>query len=312
MENNQTTPPEEPKKESKRKGLLFFVFFQSAVIIALIWLYWNQTIRIETEIKEKIIYIDKSNAFQAELATLKEEYHTLETDDAALKHQLEENIKKIEDLEKQAAKHKDDAYIISKLKKEAGTLREIMKGYIKTIDSLNTLNQTIIAEKKKVEEDLTSEKGKTTQLSKEKDELNAVVAKGSALSARSLIVRGVRLKSGGKKEDESSKAKKVQKIKVVFTVSDNKIAKAGDKDIYVRILSPDGKELAKSTEESEMFNLPNGTRSYFSAKKTINYNNSEMMVSILCDNNAEFIPGKYMVIIYNDGYNIGEATLELE
>lgn len=310
MEKIQT--PQEPKKESKRKGLLFFVFFQSAVILALIWLYWNQTVKVEKEIQEKIVYIDKSNAFQAELSMLKEEYQTLRTEDAALKEQLEINIQKIEELEKEAAKHKNDAYIIAKLKKEANTLREIMKGFVKTIDSLNTLNQVITAEKKKVEEDLSSEKDKTNLLSKEKEELKDVVAKGSALNARSIVAKGIRLKSGGKKEDESNKAKKVEKIKVVFTVADNRIAKPGNKDIYIRILSPDGKEISKSTDESEMFNLPNGTRSYYAAKKTINYTNQEMMVSVLCDNSQEFIPGKYMVMVYNDGVDIGTATLELE
>jgi hypothetical protein len=310
MENNSTS--QEPKKEKKSKGLLFFVFFQSAVILALVGLFWNQTKKTEIVEKEKIVYIEKSTAFQNELAGLKTEYETLQTEDIALKEQLENNIKKIEELEKQAEKHKNDAYIIGKLKKEANTLREIMKGFVKTIDSLNTLNQVITAEKQKVEADLSTEKDKTNQLSKEKDDLKNVVARGSALSARNIIVKGVRLKSGGKKEDESSKAKKVEKIKVVFTVSDNRIAQPGNKDIYVRILSPDGKELAKSTEESEMFKLPNGTRSYFAAKKTINYNNSEMMVSILCDNSQEFIPGKYMVMVYNDGVDIGQTTLVLE
>ena len=57
---------------------------------------------------------------------------------------------RIEELIKEAAKHKGDATIISKLKKETQTLRSIMQSYVRTIDSLNTLNQTLEAEKKTV------------------------------------------------------------------------------------------------------------------------------------------------------------------
>lgn len=307
-----TQQPEQPKKEKKNRGLLFLVFLQTAIIAGLAWLYWNQTIKTETVIQEKIVYIEKNNAFQAELAQLKSDYEALETSDAALKEQLSENIKKIEELEKQAQKHKNDAYIISKLKKEAETLREIMKGYVKTIDSLNTLNQVITAEKQKVEQDLSTEKNKTDQLSKEKEELKHVVAMGSALNARNIIAKGVRFKSGGKKEDETNKAKKTEKIKVVFNVADNRMAKPGNKEVYVRILTPDGKEMSKDGSESEMFSLPNGTRSFFAAKKSFSYLNKEMMVSILCNNSKEFIPGKYTIMLYNDGFEIGQTSLLLE
>ncbi|MBK6522221.1 MAG: hypothetical protein IPG08_07755, partial [Sphingobacteriaceae bacterium] len=50
----------------------------------------------------------------------------------------------------EAKKHKGDAYFIAKLKKETETLRAIMQHYVVTIDSLNTLNQNLIVEKKNV------------------------------------------------------------------------------------------------------------------------------------------------------------------
>lgn len=312
MEKKDPNPETTPKDEPKRRGAGIIIILQTIAIIALAWLYWSQTQKTEKEINEKIVYIDKSNAFSAELATLKDEYQNLKTEDEAIKAQLEEKIAQIEELEKQAAKHKNDAYIIAKLKKEANTLRDIMKGYVKTIDSLNTLNQEILAQKAKVEGELTEQKGKNEELSKEKNELKNVVAMGSALNTRDVIAKGIRMKSGGKKESETDKAKKVEKLKVVFLLAENRIAKEGNKDIYVRVLSPDGKELSKSGSEEEMFELPNGTRSFFAAKKTIKYNKSDMMVSIVCESKDPFIPGKYIIMLFNNGVQIGQTTAELD
>ena len=310
---NQPVPQEAQKEEkSKKRRLIFIIIIQSVIIAILAGLYWNQTVRVETEIKEKIIYIDKSNGLQSELANLKEDYQSLETKDGALNQQLEEKIRQIEELQKEAEKHKGDASEIFKLKKEAETLRKIMKGFVRTIDSLNTLNIAITAEKKKVENDLTSEKGKTDQLSKDKKELEHVVAVGSMLQAQGITAKGIRLKSGGKKESETGKAKKTDKIKITFVIAENKIAKKGNKDLFVRVLTPDGKELSKNASESEMFELPNGTKSFYAAKQSFGYDNREVKMNVYCESKNGFVPGKYMIMVYNEETDIGTTTLVLE
>jgi hypothetical protein len=57
-----------------------------------------------------------------------------------------------------------------------------MRGYVRTIDSLGTLNKTLIVEKDNVLKELDSEKGKTTTLNKEKEDLKATIQKGSILT----------------------------------------------------------------------------------------------------------------------------------
>jgi len=68
--------------------------------------------------------------------SLQKDYESLETSDKAMQKDIEEKRARIEELIKEAAKHKGDKYIIAKLKKEAETLRAIMIGYVHTIDSL--------------------------------------------------------------------------------------------------------------------------------------------------------------------------------
>ena len=68
-------------------------------------------------------------------------------------------------------------------------------------------NQNLIIEKDNVLKDLATEKGKITNLNKEKDDLSATVQKGSILSCFNVSAKGVKFKSGGKKDCRFSSTK---------------------------------------------------------------------------------------------------------
>ena len=81
---------------------------------------------------------------------LQKDYGNLQTNDKALQAEIDAKKAEITQLLEDAEKHKGDAYIISKLRKETESLRQIMRGYVRTIDSLGTLNKTLIVEKNNV------------------------------------------------------------------------------------------------------------------------------------------------------------------
>ena len=305
MENN----PEE--KKSNNRILLILLFLLLAGNGTFAWLWWQERGRANSEVivKEQVI-VERDNV-KNDLLALQQEYSTLQTSDKAVQSELEQKRSEIADLLVQAEKHKDDAYIISRLKKETETLRKIMQHYVVEIDSLNTMNKTIIAEKDKVSEELTTEKGKTTQLSKDKEVLQGTVNLGSMLKAENPTVKGVKFKSGGKKEVETTKASRVEKIKVSFVLGENKIAKTGVKPVFVRIVSPDGKEITKSPDEVNMFKF-NGSKGYFAGKQDVNYKNEEVAVDVFCGNPNPFVPGKYLIEISCDDVIIGQTSITLK
>ena len=87
---------------------------------------------------------DERTELEHELEEMLAEYSEMKTSNEGLQHELESERAKIEEL---LVKVKNGNWEIHKLKKEAASLREIMKGYIVTIDSLNTLNQNLIDRK---------------------------------------------------------------------------------------------------------------------------------------------------------------------
>jgi gamma-glutamylcyclotransferase (GGCT)/AIG2-like uncharacterized protein YtfP len=305
MENK----PEEKKSNNRALWILILLLLFGNTLFG--WLWWKERGRANTEVivKEEVI-VERDNV-KNDLLDLQKEYAALQTTDKAVQSELEEKRAQIADLLEQAEKHKDDTYIISRLRKETETLRKIMKHYIVEIDSLNTLNKIIIAEKDKVSADLTAEKNVTSQLSKDKEKLQSTVNLGSILKAENPTAKGIKFKSGGKKEVETTKASRVERIKVSFVLGENKIAKKGVKPVYVRIVTPDGKELCKSADEGNMFKF-NGSKGYYAAKQEVNYGNEEVAVDVFCANPSEFVPGKYLIDISCDDVIIGQTNVTLK
>lgn len=303
---------QEKEESSKKRGLLFWIIIGLITTNGItIWLLVNEKSKVANTItiSEKILV--EKNTIEVDLLDLQKDYQNLQTNDAAMQLDIDAKRERIEELIKEAAKHKGDATIISKLKKETQTLRSIMQSYVRTIDSLNTLNQTLVAEKKTVLKQLGSEKEKQSVLIKEKDELKSAIAKGSILSCFNISAKAVLYKRGGKKESETNKARKTEKIKVSFSLGENKIAKAGEKTIYVRIMTPDGKELAKSYDDNCRFNF-NQSSGYFAGKETLNYANAELIGVTYCEGQGEYVPGNYIIEITCDGVVIGNTTLKLD
>lgn len=311
MENTNTPPQQEEKK--KRGGLIAWILLVLSLGVNgwLFYMFDKEQKRANEQVEiVKTIYIERDNV-KSDLLKLKDEYATLQTNDVKLQQEIEANKLRIEELLKDAEKHKGDAYYISKLKKEADTLREIMKGYVRTIDSLNTLNQKLIVEKGQITNELNSEKDKTSQLNKDKEDLQKTITKGSMLTCFNVTATGVNLKSGGKKQVTTNKAKRTDLIKVSFSLGENKIAKNGPKDVYVRIITPDGKEMAKNYDDNYRF-IFNSSTGYYAGKTNINYNNAEVGVTTMCEGNAPLLPGKYMIEVTADGAVIGQTTLTLD
>jgi hypothetical protein len=304
---------EQVQEKRKQRGLILW-----AIVLLLmgtnayaLWLYWKEKNKLveQTTITEKI-YVERDNV-QADLIVLQKEYEELQTSDAKMQVEIEEKKARIAELIEEAKKHKNDARTIAALRKETETLRNIMIGYVHTIDSLNTLNIQLKAEKQTVIKKLGEEKEKQTVLIKEKEELKSTIAKGSVLNCFNVVAKAVFLKKSGTKETETSKAKRAQKIKVSFTLGENKIAKKGEKTVYVRVMTPDGKEMAKSYDESYKFNFDNSS-GYFAGKETLNYANTEIDGVTYCEGMDDFVPGTYIIEITCDGVVVGNTTLKLD
>lgn len=259
-----------------------------------------------------IIAESDNKELKENLMAMLQEYDNLESTNvemndsiAAQKAKIQELLLEVENMQNQSKKDWGKIY---KLKKETETLREIMKGYIHTIDSLNTLNiglKNTIVEKDqeidKINKDLTNVQDKNSALEE-------TVAKGSILQTVNMSGLAIKVKNSGSQK-ETNYANKSDQFKACFTVLENKIAKAGTKTLYMRIITPDAKELAG--DSPVLFDM-GGKEGTACISRQINYQNTNTDVCIYYELDAPAMEGTYNIEIYCEGHQIGKTSFALK
>lgn len=297
-------------KEKSNRGLIIIIVLlalTNAATLVLFYLERQEKVEIITQNTD---LTTEKNALTLELQDMLARYDSVETDNTDMLAQIEEQRAQIEELLKEAEKHKDDAWIIHKLRKEAKTLREVMKDYLVTIDSLNTANQELIAQKAEVETKLTQQKTENKELSNKNEELAEKVKIGSKLRVVDLVSFGQRVKNNTVHR-ETNRAKRVDKIKTCFTIDRNEVTKPGKKDIYLRVVGPDGEVLAYDQNEKYMFTY-DGKEGLYTRKEEIMYENEETDMCLYWDLLKEAQEGTYIVEVYAEDYFMGTTSFELK
>ncbi|GAB3500657.1 hypothetical protein [Spirosoma knui] len=179
--------------------------------------------------------------------------------------------------------------LISNLQRENVTLAT----NVKVLDEENTGLKT---ERQKLTDSVTT-------VIAQNQELSTKVTRAAALKAQNVKVFAVNAK-GKVKEDDAYKAKRLDKIKLVYTLLDNPLTKEEPKDVYVRVLDPTGAVVSDMANGSGTFTV-DGNETIYTTKQTINYTNNGQNVELLYTRGIPYKPGKYTVELYAEGFRIG-------
>ena len=125
------------------------------------------------------------------------------------------------------------------------------------------------------------------------------------MKAQNVKVFAVNAK-GKVKEDDAYKAKRLDKIKLVYTLLDNPLTKEEPKDVYVRVLDPQGAVVSDMANGSGTFTV-DGNETIYTTKQTVNYTSNGQNVELLYTRGIPYKPGKYTVELYSEGFRIGSG-----
>lgn len=291
-------------KSSKDKRNNLIVIILSVVIVVLASLFFWQRSSYQTD--AALIRAEK-DSIASELSKMAKGYDAIHTENDSLNKTISFAQTKVKELLSEVEQVKNASYQqITKYRQEVTTLRNIMRNYVIQIDSLNQKNQRLMDENLNVKQQVTEVRSVNQQLSEDKKKLEQTVTLAAQLEASDLRATGINLR--GK---EQAKALRIEKIKIDFILSKNLTAKRGAKNIYVRIQRPDQILLMKSDKDIFKFE---DMKIPFSAMREVEYEGSDLPVSIYWDNAREspLIPGKYTVDVFADGRNIGTTVFEMK
>ena len=189
------------------------------ILVLLVIMYFVQ----KHNMKEmETVLTEEKDSLANELRRISFAFDTLKTNNDTLNANLardKEKIVKILEI------NESNVRLIRQYKKEIKTMREIMKSYIVQIDSLNTRNKLLVAENTEIQQEMKQVKSTNTELSKVKDELSSKVEVASVVQAKDIVAVPL-----NKKRKETNKISLLDKLRICFTLRENPIAKAGQKD----------------------------------------------------------------------------------
>lgn len=304
MENQVNNAPE-TQGSGKSKAVVFLSFLIVVLVIVLAVVAWKYNQQIKNSEDIQTMLTSEKDSITNKLQGLMKDYKSLETTNDSINQKLEQEQTRVKKLLAQVQSERNISYTkIKEYQRELGTLRTIMKDLLHDVDSLNAMNQQLIAENVKVKEEATTAKKTVKELEQKTEELSSQVEKGSIIKARSVVAMAV-----SRKGNEVTRARRVEKIRVCFTLSENSIAKAGVRDAYIRILGPDQFILAKA--ETDLFDF-NGEKIVFSAKREVDYQNQDVDLCIYYDSKGDLAAGKYQATVYLDGNLVGSGEFTLK
>ena len=195
------------------------------------------------------------------------------------------------------------------LKKENEVLRSIMRGYVKQIDSLNTLNIKLTSVLDETTTKLTETTNERDTYKQDAEQKSEQLKKGAKLQAYGFNSEALRMKLNNTTEP-TTKAKNAVQMRASFTIGENQIASTGKKAVYLQIITPGGAIL--QNKANHVMDTETGQQAY-SDKKDIDYNNQAIDLTIYYDfKGQEVEKGNFKVKIYCEGQLIGTDSFTLK
>jgi hypothetical protein len=186
--------------------------------------------------------------------------------------------------------------------KEVGTLRTVMQGYIRQIDSLNNINQQLTRENISYKKEISTAQLRAEMAEERAEELNNKVRVGAVIRARSITMQA--LNNRGK---EVTRVKNAQRLYLDFALAANELAEPGNKAIYACVTSPEGYLIANNSASTFTFE---GEQKVYSAMREVDYECADLPVGIYVDGSG-FTPGTYRIELYVEGRLAGTAEVAM-
>jgi len=246
--------------------------------------------------KTETVLSEEKKEVVNDLNSLKSEYDKAILESNATNEELvsaRDNIAKYID---SVSTMKADISSLSRYRRQVGVLKAEREQLLKQVDSLTRSNTMIAMQRDSTYVELEKQTVFNDSLVVQNTQLADAVERGSALNLSKINVDAVRERNNGKLVS-TSRARSTDKFKICFTVADNIIAQAGDREFYIETLDPQGNVLGESFSKTN----DNGASITYSKTTNFYYENKSLDI---CDYinkpTGDFQKGQYMVNVYDD------------
>jgi hypothetical protein len=303
------------KKQQKNNWVkIFFAVFFVFGVGAAVLVFSNESDKNENKAKKestsKIPFVNTENTEQKNildsLNTLKAAYDIAILEKTALSQELELERKNVDNLmEIIKASQNPSAAQIKIFRNQLSDLNFSLEGKVLEIKKLKSQNKNLLTEIESQNVVMYNQKAENDTLISKQKKLESTLKDASKLSLSNFKVIALREKSSGA-ELETTKAKSTKKLKAIFTVNGNAVAKTGKRIFYIQVLDQKNNVLG----DNKLIEFGNDKALVYSFIMSTDFQGKSVNVYGIL--NDQFKKGTYFVNFFDKQEIMGSASITLE
>ncbi len=306
--------PEQKNVGGQKNNSIIYWVIILILLSACVFLYLSRNNMAKEKQTDEITFQKTKDSLTTDLNALQTDFNAASAKIDQLVSQNSKLDSALQGKNSEMAKLRNDIKAI--LSKSNATKEELKRAgdMIAALKDKSKQYEERIAELEKENEVLT---GKNEVLTKERDSTvgkNIALKKiGSVLHASNIRMEPIHKRRNGK-EKETTKAKKVDILRILFDIDENRIAESGNKAIYIRMIAPDGTIMGNPANISGMMTIATGGKLGYSMVKEVALTQNEKIKDVAIDWNqdGDYKKGQYTIEVYNEGFKIGSGNVTLK
>lgn len=273
-----------------------------ATIIYTVSLYQDKKKTTNALTQEKELVVEDLNSLKSEYDKAILESNATNEELVAARDNIAKYIDSVQGM-------KADIASLSRYRRQVSVLKAEREQLLKQVDSLTQSNTFLAMQRDSTFTELEKQTVFNDSLVVQNTQLADAVERGSALNLTTQSVDAVKERNSGKLVS-TQRAKATDKFKVCFTVADNVIAEAGDREFFIEVLDPQGNTVGDSMSKTN----ENGGSITYTKSTNFYFDNGSLDVCDYINKPAgDFQKGNYMVNVYDDGLKLlGTSKFELK
>ena len=289
----------------KKPVIISIIAVMAVGIAALLFLNLHQKKQMDAIVEQMEYEKSELEDEYEDLALQFDGYQQMDIKNDSLQERLAQEQQRVQDLLEELRITKvTNARRIAELKKELATVRAVMKGYVRQIDSLNATNQRLTVENQQYRQENQQVKQQNTQLATMNTKLTETVSRASMLE-----VSACTMVTLNKHDHKTRLVSQIRKLQFNYTIAKNITCEPGLKMLYVRLIDPNGNLLGE--ENNLLFHFENEDIPY-SVAQEFEYAGEEFQGTIYWPLADEPQTGLYNADFFADGNLIGSIPFSIK
>lgn len=311
--NLSYNPNSEPERNPNRNSSLIYIGIIIALLAACIYLYVSRTNavqRSDATADTLSAVITERDDIQAEFDAALTRLDLLTSRNAQMDSIISARNSDVQRLRSEIQGILNDKKAttadLTRARAMIALLNTQLRAYEERIAVLEKENEQLANLNKTVTEERDSTVTKNIALAQK-------VRLGAVLHASNIRLQPIDLRRGGRKERETSRARRVDVLRVSFDIDENRIAESGVKELYLRVIAPDGSLLSNAAYGSGVTETYDGQTLNYTMAKQIDLRGGEAVRNVVVDwhQDSDYGKGSYRIEIFHDGYKIGMGSITL-